>query len=521
MSSTTVKLFWDIHGSQEYIEGFYIRYRDMTSDETNLKYNMVTIMNMGSTHVLADLNKFTKYEIFMVPFYKSVDGRPSNTRTVETLEDVPSAYPESFNAKLINLTTVILSWSQLPSNHINGKLLGYNIYLYGNGSAIHSNITTNASTNSISLFNLTPGAIYSARILAFNQVGAGPFSSPISIRMEPDFIKSNIDDEEFTANSLNTSYFDAKQTWFLVGVICTIIFAISLVVFAIFLRRKMSCKKSVSTHLTMPLQKVDEVGRNGFNGNVREALWINHGWRQTDKDTKIINNCSSDISNGYSSAFVADYCSVGNAPDYAEVDTHNLTTFYKKEYLTSIPEPYATTTLINTQSKHSNPNREHKSSGSEEIASRKSEKHLFDHNDDGAMEHLLSGEHHAKSPSDSGSYTTDEYGMPIRKPKHSNKSNRQINSSSFRPSQLTSGNSSKAPIVNWTDLIPPPPENPPSECGTPPATPNANNNCMRNGGNRMIRVQVSLILIILSTTFSTLFTYPLDYLLIIYFKYIN
>lgn len=49
---------------------------------------MVTVLNGGaSSYVLTDLRKYTKYEFFLVPFYKSVEGPPSNSQSAQTLED--------------------------------------------------------------------------------------------------------------------------------------------------------------------------------------------------------------------------------------------------------------------------------------------------------------------------------------------------------------------------------------------------------------------------------------------------
>ncbi|KAH7945901.1 hypothetical protein HPB49_016958 [Dermacentor silvarum] len=67
VSSTAVKLNWKIQGMRDYVEGFYIRFRDMSGGSQ--KYNMVTVLNGGAlSYVLKDLKKFTKYEFFLVPF---------------------------------------------------------------------------------------------------------------------------------------------------------------------------------------------------------------------------------------------------------------------------------------------------------------------------------------------------------------------------------------------------------------------------------------------------------------------
>ena len=72
--------------AETYVEGFYIRFRDVSGGSQ--QYNMVTVMNAGSTsYTVANLRKFTKYEFFLVPFFKSVEGQPSNSKNVQTTED--------------------------------------------------------------------------------------------------------------------------------------------------------------------------------------------------------------------------------------------------------------------------------------------------------------------------------------------------------------------------------------------------------------------------------------------------
>ena len=51
---------------------------------------MLTILNGGSGASSCKINglqKFTTYEFFIVPFYKAVEGKPSNSRTAQTRED--------------------------------------------------------------------------------------------------------------------------------------------------------------------------------------------------------------------------------------------------------------------------------------------------------------------------------------------------------------------------------------------------------------------------------------------------
>lgn len=71
----------------KYVEGFYIYARQLdTSTDT---YKMLTVLNGGgaSTCTITGLMKYTRYEFFIVPFYKTVEGKPSNSRIARTMED--------------------------------------------------------------------------------------------------------------------------------------------------------------------------------------------------------------------------------------------------------------------------------------------------------------------------------------------------------------------------------------------------------------------------------------------------
>lgn len=83
--STISVSFQIING--KYVEGFYIYARQLDSD--NDTYKMLTVLNGGgaSTCTVNGLLKYQSYEFFIVPFYKTVEGKPSNSRIARTLED--------------------------------------------------------------------------------------------------------------------------------------------------------------------------------------------------------------------------------------------------------------------------------------------------------------------------------------------------------------------------------------------------------------------------------------------------
>lgn len=112
------------------MEGLYIRYREVSDKQ---EYHMVTVLNAGATsYVLSNLKKFTRYEFFLVPFYKTIEGRPSNVKLATTQEDIPSGAPENVHVGMINSTSAFVRWAPPPKNEQNGLLVGYRV------SAFHS-----------------------------------------------------------------------------------------------------------------------------------------------------------------------------------------------------------------------------------------------------------------------------------------------------------------------------------------------------------------------------------------------
>lgn len=83
--SVGVRLVWEIINGQ-FVEGFYIYSRELISNGT---YKMLTVLNGGgaSACTIGGLKKFSEYEFFLVPFYKTVEGRPSNSKRAHTMED--------------------------------------------------------------------------------------------------------------------------------------------------------------------------------------------------------------------------------------------------------------------------------------------------------------------------------------------------------------------------------------------------------------------------------------------------
>ena len=50
---------------------------------------MLTVLNGGgaSACTITSLEKFTLYDFFLIPFFKNIEGRPSNSKLAATLDE--------------------------------------------------------------------------------------------------------------------------------------------------------------------------------------------------------------------------------------------------------------------------------------------------------------------------------------------------------------------------------------------------------------------------------------------------
>lgn len=86
IDSKTIKLMWEILNFY-YLEGLFIYFRPL--DNMTTEYQMKTILHSNdvSGYEITFLRKYTKYEFFLIPFYKKFEGKPSNSRIAQTLDD--------------------------------------------------------------------------------------------------------------------------------------------------------------------------------------------------------------------------------------------------------------------------------------------------------------------------------------------------------------------------------------------------------------------------------------------------
>ncbi|KAI5644534.1 immunoglobulin i-set domain-containing protein [Phthorimaea operculella] len=239
ISSTTLKIVWDVMTDyNEYLEGVKIWFNGTSINKPHAfeaqnapttngsidslaelvkheNFTMTTVHNSGSSsHVLTGLMPYAQYDIFLMPFYKLLLGKPSNMKSGFTEEDVPSAPPLSVSAGVINATSAWIRWDPPPVHTWNGELSGYLIEVRvggGNGGRVVGQMSLGPRTRAAAASSLRSGGRYSARAAAVTRRGHGPFSAPAHIHMLPTHTQRHYVQTEPATDKAILSMF--QETW--------------------------------------------------------------------------------------------------------------------------------------------------------------------------------------------------------------------------------------------------------------------------------------------------------------------
>ncbi|ETN61073.1 roundabout 1 [Anopheles darlingi] len=411
LNSTSVRLEWQLHisNTEEYVEGMYVRFRNLSAADRQ-SYSMLTIpITPSETYVITGLAKFTRYEFFLTPFFKTVEGQPTSSKVVQTLEDYPTGSPVNVQTGMVNLTTGLVNWLPPPESQVNGVLLGYKVQLRAlNSTKVLAQITLNASTTSIVFHSLTTGTTYTVRVVAFNRVGPGPYSKPAFLVMDPAHViapprahNSLSEMEGYRHTNL------LHDPWFMIGMVLLLLMVLTIASAGtiLFLRHRSKLSKEILS-ASVPVITSSTDSRRPIAVSRRDCLWIDRGWKSTDTD-KDSGLSEAKLLEG-SQNTNANYADVST--DYAEVDPRSITSFYNSRKSPDNPSPYATTVLVN-----GNPN--------------ETTKIIYQ-----GMDGYISGA--STNRSDPATYL------------------------SGHPKAFTPVPYSQAP-ANWIDFLPPPPEHPP------------------------------------------------------------
>lgn len=91
LNSTSIQLDWDIVDGESYIEGLYLFRMAEVEDVHEAPAHIINDVT-AMTFVVTQLQPDTNYTFFLIPFYGSVEGRPSNSKLVKTNQDGNKTY---------------------------------------------------------------------------------------------------------------------------------------------------------------------------------------------------------------------------------------------------------------------------------------------------------------------------------------------------------------------------------------------------------------------------------------------
>uniref|UniRef100_G1TR57 Neural cell adhesion molecule L1 n=1 Tax=Oryctolagus cuniculus TaxID=9986 RepID=G1TR57_RABIT len=149
--------------------------------------------------VVSNTSTFVPYEIKVQAVNSQGKGPEPQVVTGYSGEDYPQVGPELEDVKILNSSTVLVSWLPVDLAQVKGHLRGYNVTYWWVGSQrkhskrhVHKgHVVVPANTTSAILSGLQPYSSYHLEVQAFNGRGLGPaseltFSTPEGVPSHPE-----------------------------------------------------------------------------------------------------------------------------------------------------------------------------------------------------------------------------------------------------------------------------------------------------------------------------------------------
>ncbi|XP_071862452.1 cell adhesion molecule Dscam2 isoform X6 [Bombus fervidus] len=188
--------------------GYTISYTNLGGNDQSVNITRVGITGNGDgtyDYRLTGLRKYTQYSVVVKAFNNKGDGPGSDPVSVQTLEDVPSAPPQTVACAALTGQNIQVTWKPPPSDKVHGVVQGYKL-LYEAASAVleqqAGRETKISHALSTVLHGLSPYTNYTVQVLAYTRAGEGVTSSPVSCTTEetvpdaPERVKAVISNED-------------------------------------------------------------------------------------------------------------------------------------------------------------------------------------------------------------------------------------------------------------------------------------------------------------------------------------
>ncbi|XP_061575646.1 roundabout homolog 1 isoform X6 [Cololabis saira] len=246
LSSSSVRVQWTAEQQSPYIQGYKVMYRPSPEGHQRSEWAVFEVRTPGEDSALVtQLRKGVTYEFKVRPFFNEFQGADSDVKIGKTLEEAPSAPPRkvSVTESGDNGTAIVVSWQPPPEEQQNGVVQEYKVWCLGNESRYHINRTVDGSTLSVLIPSLAPGIRYSVEVAASTGAGPGVKSDITFFQLDSSGRMTDSPDGE---NPLSQQISDVvKQPAFIAGIgaACWII----LMVFSIWLYRHRKKRNGLSS----------------------------------------------------------------------------------------------------------------------------------------------------------------------------------------------------------------------------------------------------------------------------------
>ncbi|KAM6933834.1 roundabout homolog 1 isoform 6-T6 [Xenentodon cancila] len=246
LSSSSVRVQWTAEQQSQYIQGYKVMYRPSPEGHHRSEWAVFEVRTPGEdSAVVTQLRKGITYEFKVRPFFNEFQGADSDVKIGKTLEEAPSAPPRKVTVTESgdNGTAIVVSWQPPPEEEQNGVVQEYKIWCLGNESRYHINRTVDGSTFSVLIPSLAPGIRYSVEVAASTGAGPGVKSDITFFQLDS---SGRMTDSLNGENPLSQQISDVvKQPAFIAGIgaACWII----LMVFSIWLYRHRKKRNGLSS----------------------------------------------------------------------------------------------------------------------------------------------------------------------------------------------------------------------------------------------------------------------------------
>jgi roundabout, axon guidance receptor 2 len=178
----------------------------------------------------------------------------------------------------LNTSNVYVKWRAPTKRSLNGILKSFNVIVrgvnvYENISKILTNITTDASRNSIMLANLTEGVTYTVSVAAETNAGLGPYGRPIIMRLDP--VTKQLETSftyRFSLNNEGISSF-VNQSWFVVLLGTVLIIIMAGFGVTVYVKRKHLMLKQSMMGLPSAMTPIKVPPSNNYFMDTSGAIW--------------------------------------------------------------------------------------------------------------------------------------------------------------------------------------------------------------------------------------------------------